>query len=85
MEQERTFAREMLLRLLPGSNSGVTWESLWPAVLNNHVISEGALGRIANELRKAEVVSIPAWSSERKQIPDDDYRLSRGPKFPKLT
>jgi three-Cys-motif partner protein len=81
MERERTAAREKLLRLLSESSSGVAWETLWPSVLADHVISESALGRMANELRKAEVVSIPAWSSERKQIPDDNYRLSKGLKF----
>jgi len=81
MERERTSARQMLLQLLPEEGPGAAWEVLWPKVLADHVISEGALGRIANELRKANVVSIPAWSSERKQIPEDNYRLFRGPKF----
>lgn len=80
MERELTAAREMFLRLLPKSG-GVVRESLWPRVPADHVVNESTLGRIANELRRTEVVSIPAWSSERKQIPDDYYRLFRGPKF----
>ena len=84
LARERNAAREMLLRLLPESNSGALWESLWPRVLADHVVSASTLGRIANELRKADAVSIPAWSSERKQIPDDDYRLFRGSKFSQI-
>ncbi|HYD25887.1 MAG TPA: three-Cys-motif partner protein TcmP [Croceibacterium sp.] len=81
LDRERDAARDMLLRLVP-SEPGAMWGTLWPRVLADHVISEGTLGRIANELRKAEILSIPAWSSERKQIPDDQYRIFRGPRFP---
>ena len=81
MERERNASREALLRLLPADGSSITWQAIWPRVLADYVVGVSALGRIVNELRKAEVVSIPAWNSERKQIPDDNYRLSRGPKF----
>lgn len=81
MERERTAARGMLLRLVPDHGPGVQWGLLWPKILADHVVSESMLGRIANELRKADIISIPAWSSERKQIPDDSYRLFRGLNF----
>lgn len=83
MQREQEAARERLLRLLSESNNGTNWGSLWPKVLADHVVSGSTLGRIANDLRKAELVSVPAWSSERKQIPDDHYCFLRGPKFPR--
>lgn len=54
---------------------GMLWSELWPPILADFSVTRSWLGRQVNELRKSNLVSVPSWSSERKQIPDDDYRL----------
>lgn len=81
LERERLAAHAMMLGMIPAEGRSVAWESVWPAVLSEHVISRSALGREVNKLRKAGVLSVPAWSSNRKQVPDDEYRLARGEAF----
>jgi hypothetical protein len=82
LERERNAACEMMLGMIPANGSGVAWENVWPVVLSEHVVSRSSLGREVNKLRKGGVLSIPAWSSNRKQVPDDGYRLARGEAFP---
>ena len=77
LEREQAAAREMLLKIVPGDGRSIPWEQVWPAVLSEHVVSRRGLGRIAAELRKEGRLAIPAWSSDRKQVPEEGYRLSR--------
>jgi three-Cys-motif partner protein len=79
---ERLAAREMMLDMMPANGSSIPWENVWPAVLSEHVVSRSALGREVNKLRQAGFLSVPAWRSNRKQVPDDEYRLARGEAFP---
>lgn len=80
-DRERNAARAKVLRSISLTQTGVTWETLWPTVLADHAITEGVLGREVNELRKAGVLSIPEWSSDKKQIPEGRYRIYPGPNF----
>jgi len=77
LERERNAARSMMINMLSASETGMLWENVWPRVLSEHVVSKSVLGRIAGDLRKAAIIEIPAWSSERKKVPDDGYRLHR--------
>ncbi|WBH16026.1 three-Cys-motif partner protein TcmP [Sphingomonas radiodurans] len=83
LARERVAAREMMLRMIPLGDTGIAWEHVWPNVLSEHVVSRSALGREVNALRKARVLSVPAWTSNRKQLPDDSYRISRGNAWPR--
>jgi three-Cys-motif partner protein len=82
MEHELNAARLMMMGMIPGGGAGIEWDTLWPAVLSEHVISRAALGREVNALRKANVISVPAWTSNRRQVPEGYYRLSRGDAYP---
>jgi three-Cys-motif partner protein len=75
LERERNAARGMMMSMLAASETGMLWENIWPQVLSEHVVSKPLLGRIAGDLRKAGMLKIPAWSSERKKVPEDGYRL----------
>lgn len=70
-------ARQRLFGILKecGAN-GITWERLWPLVLNEASITKSRLGGIVNEARKAGVVQVPNWPSERHSQPSDN-KLSR--------
>lgn len=62
-------------RLIAAGGEGVTWGELWPQVLEDFSVTRSWLGRQVNYFRKAGQLLAPGWSSERKQIPDDDQRL----------
>jgi three-Cys-motif partner protein len=61
--------------LVAAGGSGVMWRDLWPPILADFSVTRPWLGRQVNDLRKSGQVLAPVWSSEQKQIPDDDYRL----------
>lgn len=78
--REAKAARHRLLASMP-AQGGIKWGDLWPAVLSEHVIREGELGRIANELRKEDILSVPAWIGPKKRKPEDNYIILRGSSF----
>jgi len=82
LEREAVAARSLLLSMIP-ETGGIRWDRVWPDVLAEHVIREGTLGRMVNDLRKQAVLDIPGWPA-RKQKPDDDYCLHRGAAFARL-
>ncbi len=55
--------------------TGVTWGELWPPILEDYSVTRSWLGRHVNAIRKLGQISALGWSSERKQIPDDDQIL----------
>lgn len=69
-------AREVLLRLLKGSNGGLDWKDLWPQVLDACVITHSALGAIAHDLLKQGQIIAPAWTNNALKRPKDEFRLS---------
>ena len=76
LRREADAARKKLSSLIPTDGRSVRWDAIWPTVLADHVIRKKELGRIVNEMRKAHALLIPAWSSNRKQVPDDDYLIA---------
>jgi three-Cys-motif partner protein len=73
-------ARRTLLRLLAGEAEGLEWKALWPHVLDACVVTYGALGEIARDLRSRGEVVVPAWESNAIKRPKDDFRLRLPPR-----
>ncbi len=73
LHREKAAAIEVLLQILAQHSHGARWIDLWPPVLERFAVTPSTLGRAVNGLRKLGRLNVPAWSSERKQIPDDDY------------
>ena len=53
---------------------GITWENLWPRVLEEKVITYSDLGEAIRQLRQDGRICIPAWTPKKRK-PDEDYRL----------
>lgn len=73
IQGEKAAAAAALLDTLAEQPDGVGWGSLWPVLLEQFAVTSPALGREVNALRKEGRLDIPAWPSERKQIPEDGY------------
>lgn len=80
LDREAIGARRLLLDSIP-TQGGIKWDALWPVVLSEHVIREGDLGRIVNDLRKGDILSVPEWRSPKKRKPEDHYMIFRGSAF----
>ena len=75
LRHEKNAAKEALESLLSRRPNGARWLDLWPQILEQYAVNLPALGREANALRKAGLIEIPAWPSERKLIPEDEYLI----------
>lgn len=78
LRKEGEAAKRQLLALISAEGRRLRWDAVWPQVLADRVIRKSELGRVVNNLRKADVLDIPAWTSNRKQVPDDDYLIAQG-------
>ena len=72
-------ARALLLQRLSDNAAGFDWKTLWPAVLDDCVITYSALGEIARELWSSGQVEVPAWQGKTIKRPKDEFhfRLSQ--------
>lgn len=75
LTREREASVRLLLNLLKECGGGLRWGAAWPQVLDQFAVTTSALGREVNRLRKSGQLTIASWSSERKQIPEDDYLI----------
>jgi hypothetical protein len=75
MNHEKRAARQAVKDLLSHCPQGAVWLELWPKLLERHAVNLSSLGREINALRKAGEVEIPAWPSEKKQLPEDEYLI----------
>jgi three-Cys-motif partner protein len=75
VEGERQARQHVNALLASCGPQGKQWADVWPAILNDAVITRSKLGRIINEMRKSALVDAPGWPSERHQIPPDDQLL----------
>ena len=71
-------ARAALLQILAASRSAMKWKDIWPQVLDRCVITYGALGDIANGLRKQGQISVPDWTGDALKRPKDDFEIILG-------
>jgi three-Cys-motif partner protein len=76
LQAEKVAARDTLLSLIPVAPGFVTYEQVWPRVLEQHVVTHPDVNRIAAELRKEGKLSFPDWEP-RRQVPQNGYRVSR--------
>lgn len=75
LKRERQAAQTALLEALIAVPAGLLWRDLWPQVLERFAVTPSDLGRDVNALRKLTRLEVPGWSSERRQIPEDDYLI----------
>lgn len=75
---EHQRARDILLEMVPKTGEGVRWDSLWPVILSRCVIRLKDLKQIAGEWRRRGVLKFPAWPSNVKRTPEDEYLVLRG-------
>lgn len=78
LEDERRAARTVLLSLAPLAPQSITYGSLWPQVLAQHVVTRADVNAIAAELRKEGKLTFLDWG-DRDRVPKDPYRASRKP------
>jgi three-Cys-motif partner protein len=76
LEEEKRAARETLLALIPFLPASTTYATVWPRVLEKHVVTRPDVNSIAAELRKNSQLLFPGWESG-KRVPQDGYRVSR--------
>jgi hypothetical protein len=75
LKREKDGGIEALLRLVGKNQQGIQWIAVWPPILEEFAVTQSALGRDVNMLRKKGLIEILEWPSERKQIPEDNYVL----------
>ena len=83
MKRSRELALARLIEELSATgSSGAIWKDLWPTILEDYSITRSWLGRQVNDLRKAGQISAPGWSSERREIPEENQLIvcSDGPR-----
>lgn len=68
-------ALELSTLIQSSGNEGRSWLELWPHILTKYVVTHSKLGRIANQMRLDQRISVPAWPNERTRIPKDNFRL----------
>jgi len=76
MAEQEVAARSALVDLIPEAPASVRYGDVWPAVLARHGVRLRRLARIAAELRAGGTLKFLDWA-QRKQVPDDDYRVQR--------
>jgi three-Cys-motif partner protein len=76
MAEQELAARAELVAMIPDAPASIRYGDVWPAVLAKHGVRPRRLARIAAELRAAGTLKFLDWA-QRKQIPDDDYRVQR--------
>lgn len=76
MAQQELGARAALLQNVAAAPATTTYGDLWPQVLARYGVRKTRLGRIAAEMKKTGEIDFHNWG-KRKQVPDDDYRMSR--------
>jgi three-Cys-motif partner protein len=77
LRREKADAKRMLIESIPPQPNVVRWGHLWAKVLSEHAVRRTELGKMAGELRKAEIIHFPEWTAG-KRVPNDEYRVSRG-------
>lgn len=76
MAEQELAARAALLAMIPEAPASIRYGDVWPAVLAKNGVRPRRLARIAAELRAAGTLKFLDWA-QRKQVPDDDYRVQR--------
>lgn len=76
MAEQELAARAALIAMIPEGPASVRYGDVWPAVLAKHGVRPRRLARIAAELRATGTLKFLDWA-QRKQVPDDDYRVQR--------
>ncbi|MEA1653014.1 three-Cys-motif partner protein TcmP [Nitrospirillum sp. BR 11164] len=74
-EQEAS-ARRALIEAVPTQPNYILYKNIWPKVLAEYGVRRTRLGRIAAELKDEGVIRFLDWAP-RKQVPDDNYRVTR--------
>ncbi|WP_395335097.1 three-Cys-motif partner protein TcmP [Novosphingobium sp. BL-8H] len=76
MAEQEVAARAALIAMIPEGPASVRYGDVWPAVLAKHGVRRRRLARLAAELRASGTLKFLDWA-QRKQVPDDDYRVQR--------
>ncbi|WP_343528588.1 three-Cys-motif partner protein TcmP [Sphingomonas sp.] len=76
MAEQESAARKMVADVVPQSPEAVRYGDIWPQVLAHHGIRRRRLGRLMAEMRDLGQINFLDWGP-RKQVPDDDYRVTR--------
>lgn len=76
LEAQKVAAKETLLSLVPAGPADVEYGTVWPKVLERHVVTRPDVNLIAAGLRKEGVLSFPGWE-KGKRVPQNPYRMSK--------
>ncbi|HEV7342248.1 MAG TPA: three-Cys-motif partner protein TcmP [Sphingopyxis sp.] len=79
ISQGEAAARSTMLQILSESSADLKWKDVWPRVLDLCAVTYGALGDIANDLRKRGLIIVPAWSGDVLRRPKDDFSIKIAP------
>jgi hypothetical protein len=74
---EKVAAKAMLMSLVPQAPASVPYGSVWPRVLERHVVTRSDVNQMAAALRKLGELDFPNWELG-KRVPGDSYRMSKG-------
>ncbi|WP_066591800.1 three-Cys-motif partner protein TcmP [Sphingomonas pruni] len=74
-EQEAA-ARRAIVDAVPLSPNSIAYGELWPRILAEHGVRKVRLGRMVAEMKATGELTFLDWG-QRKQVPDDGYRLTR--------
>ncbi len=73
---EKRAAKATLLAMVPVSPKSITYEEVWPRVLERHVVTKPEVNSMAAELRRSGKLMFADWEL-RRRVPQDQYRVSK--------
>ncbi|MGC1305486.1 MAG: three-Cys-motif partner protein TcmP [Caulobacteraceae bacterium] len=76
LENEKAAAKGTFLSMVPTAPAFITYDKVWPRVLEKHVITHPDVNKIGADLRKAGDLAFPNWEAG-KRVPHDSYRISK--------
>lgn len=74
--EQEAGARATMLEIIPPAPSAIRFGDLCSRVMSRFGVRKRRMGRLAAEMREAGEIRFLDWAS-RKQVPDDDYRVTR--------
>lgn len=74
--EQEAGARSVMLEMIPRSPASMVYKDLCPLVMSRYGVRKTRLGRMAAEMRQSGEITFLDWAN-RKQVPDDDYRVTR--------
>lgn len=76
MAEQEAAAHAAVLSGVPLNPQSVTYGALWPPILAKYGVRKRRLGRMTAELKNEGRIRFLDWEA-RKQVPDENYRITR--------